>query len=224
MAKSLVRLQARVLRKQGKSVKEIAMMLRVAKSSASLWTRDIALSEPQLARLHQRKLTGAELGRVRGALHQKQQRENRIVEARKEGIIRLGHLSKQEFFVAGLSLYWAEGNKMQKKIEFCNSDPFLVKFMIRWFKQFYQLTTQDFRCYVGINAIHRTRDDVVRVYWSNLTEIPLTQFTKTSFKKSKQHKIYENFNDHFGTLAVRVVKPSRIVYNMLGLIDALKHQ
>ena len=222
MAKYQQRIQARELRSKGVSVKTIAKELGVAKSTASLWVRDIVLSTNQLEQLRRQKIEGGEKGRLLGSLKQKNARIERVRQGKILGEKLLGTFSKKEFFTAGIALYWAEGNKRMKKIEFCNSDPNLVVFMINWFKLFYGLKIQDFRCYVGINAIHRARNDVVRTYWSKITHIPLSQFTKTSFKKSKPHKIYENFNDHFGTLSVRVVKPSRIVYNILGLIDALK--
>ena len=51
MAKFKERIQARKLRKDGKSVKEIAQSLNVSKGTVSLWVRDIILSVKQLERI-----------------------------------------------------------------------------------------------------------------------------------------------------------------------------
>ena len=71
MAKSLLRLEARKLRKKGVSVKKIAKYLKVSKSSASRWVRDIVLTVEQLENLRKSSLEGAERGRLRNALIQK---------------------------------------------------------------------------------------------------------------------------------------------------------
>jgi len=55
MAKPIKKSQALELRKKGKSIKEIARQLEVAKSSVSLWCRDIELAPKQIERLMQRK-------------------------------------------------------------------------------------------------------------------------------------------------------------------------
>ena len=72
MAKYLLRLKARELRKQGISVKDIAEILRISKSSASIWTRDIILSIEQIEALNKSRLQGAERGRLKSALLQKE--------------------------------------------------------------------------------------------------------------------------------------------------------
>lgn len=222
MAKSALRLQARELRRRGVSVKTIARKLGVAKSSASLWVRDIILSIEQQEKLKKRALVGAERGRLLGALKQKSERLERIEQGKNYGKLTLENLTDREICLAAIALYWAEGNKKMKRIEFCNSDPKLILFLLTWFQKFFHLNTTDFKCYVGVNIIHRKREEKIKNYWSSLTGIPLQQFTKTSFKKSKQHKIYENFNQHYGTLSVKVLKPARILYKMTGLVEALR--
>lgn len=223
MAKSLLRLQARDMRSKGMSVRTIANKLGVSKSTASLWSRDIILSIEQQETLRQHSVVGAERGRLLGAFKQKQARLKRIGEGNKIGKQLLGNVTTREFFTAGVALYWAEGNKMKQKIEFCNSDPKLVQFLIAWFRKFFQLSIIDFRCYVGINHIHKNREKTVKMYWSRITGIPISNFTKTSFKKSPNKKIYKNFDQHYGTLAVRISNPSRILFKTLGLIEALKN-
>ena len=54
-----------------------------------------------------------------------------------------------------------------------------------------------------------------------MTGIPLSNFTQTSFKKYPLKKTYENFNRHFGTLALKLRKPGRIYTQVMGGIYAL---
>lgn len=223
MAKALQRLKARGMRYEGKSVLEIARKLRVSKSSVSYWTRDIILSERQLEKLRKNSLKGAERGRFRGALAQKKRRLRLIELSNAEGIAKLGILSEKEFFSVGVALYWAEGTKKRREVVFCNSDPSLVNFMIRWLQRGFGVKKDEFAVCVGINEIHRPREKVVRKYWSGITSIPLSQFRKTSFKKVQNKKVYKNFNTHYGTLTVKVLKPARFYYKIMGLIEGLKH-
>lgn len=167
-------------------------------------------------------LQGSEKGRLLGALRQKNERLSRINTGVNEGKKILYSLPDKAILTAGIALYWAEGNKTTKRLEFCNSDPKLVQFLILWFQKYFKLEKKDFKCYVGINELHREREAKVKEYWSNITDFSLSQFTKTSFKKSIALKRYENHDSHFGTLSVKIVKPARIVYKVLGLIEALR--
>ena len=93
--------------------------------------------------------------------------------------------------------------------------------MIRWVRECFKVQRQDLVLTVGINEIHRNREKIVKEYWSDMTKIALFQFRKTSFKKAKLEKIYSNFNEHYGTLTVDVLKPARYYYKILGLIEGL---
>jgi len=221
MAKPRERIKARELRRQGVSVKEIAGRLNIAKSTVSLWVRDIILTQEQLEKLYKRMLKGAEKGRTLGALKQKQDRLKRIEDSKKKGCRVLSSLSRKEFFIAGIALYWAEGKKKTRNVSFCNSDPMLVKFMINWLKQSFGIPVERLRGYVGINEIHKKREERVTKYWSKITGIPLSQFTKTSFKKVKNKKYYANFDRHYGTLTVNVRRPAEFYYDIMGYIYGL---
>lgn len=221
MAKSYLRLRARELRKQGISVKEIARSVGASKSSASLWTKDIILSVDQLEQLKKKALKGAERGRLVNSLRQKEARLKRIEAARLVGVQEFEHLSARELLVTGLAIYAGEGNKKTRAVRFCNSDPKIIKFMIHWYKECFGVFSDRLSCFVGINEVHRSREYVVKQYWSELTGIPLSSFTKSSFKKVTNTKVYDNFNDHYGSLDVRVLRPGELYYKIIGLIDGL---
>ncbi|TSC85340.1 MAG: hypothetical protein G01um101416_920 [Microgenomates group bacterium Gr01-1014_16] len=221
MAKSALRLEAIRLRKQGKSVRDIAKKIGVAKSSASLWVRDIILTLDQAEKLNSNSVKGRLRGGLKGALIQKQARMKREVLARKLEQEEFPHLTNREIRIAGLCLYWAEGTKKSRSIVFCNSDPDMIIFFIKWLKTTFNISQVELKCAVGINEAHKQRETKVKNYWSSLTDIPLVNFTKTSFKKYPLRKIYENFNNHYGTLALKLSRPGRIYNRVMGEIYGL---
>jgi len=222
MAKYLLRQQARELRSKGVSVKTIGEELGVSKGTASLWVRDIILTVEQMDKLRNSALKGAELGRLKSALLQKSRRLKAIEDARQFGIEHLSNLTDREFLIAGLALYWGEGSKKSREFSFCNSDPEMVKFLISWLQKCFFVGIEDIKASVGINEIHAEREEVVRKYWSEILEVPLRQFTKTSFKKVTNKKVYANFNDHYGTIRIKVARSGAIFYKVVGLIEGLK--
>lgn len=221
MANSLLRLEARKLRKKGVSVKKIAQVLSISRSTASKWVRDIILTVKQLENLRQSPIKGAELGRLRSALLQKGRRLKVIEDSRIKGIEMLSNLTEKELLVTGLALYWGEGSKKDRRIEFCNSDPRMIKFFIHWLQRCFNVKTEELRGYLGINEVHLKRENIVLQYWIKVTGITLSQFRKTYFKKAANRKIYENFNDHYGTLNLRVAKSTALYYKVMGLIEGL---
>lgn len=223
MAKYLLRIKARELRFQGLSIKDIASQLEVAKSSVSYWVRDINLTAEQLEILKKSELSGWEKGRLKSRQIKRENREAMLLAFTQYGIKQFSHLKKREFFIAGLALYWAEGGKSSKnrRVEFCNSDPRMVKFLILWLKECFEVESMDLRAVVGINEIHYQREQIVKEYWSKISGIPLGQFRKTSFKKVKNKKVYDNFDQHFGTLSVLVAKSTNLYYRIMGQIQGL---
>ncbi len=67
MVKSSEKIQARILRKRGISITEIAKQLNVSKGSVSIWCSDIILSEKQKRVLYENKIKGGLIGRMKGA-------------------------------------------------------------------------------------------------------------------------------------------------------------
>ena len=55
-----------------------------------------------------------------------------------------------------------------------------------------------------------------------MLNLPVRQFGNPVFLVHKQKKVYENYHHYYGVLALRVRKSSRLKYEILGLIDALK--
>lgn len=221
MAKSALKNRAVGLRKQGLSVNKIAQRLSVSKGSASRWVKDVVLSIGQLEKLRNNSILGRERGQVIGAFKQKQARIERQRVAIRDGMKTLSTLTSKELLVAGLAFYSSEGVKAKREVRFCNSDPEIVNFMLKWLRSCFQIKNDDLRCAVGVNEIHRERESELKLHWSTICEIPLSQFRKTSFKKVMNRKIYPNSKDHFGTLDVCVLRSTSTHDKIMGLIKGL---
>lgn len=222
MAKFLLRLKAQELRKEGRSVKSIAKELKVSKSSVSMWTQDILLRPEQVALLQKNMLDGAALGRMKSALLKKEEKLKRIHEAKLYGIKKLEEIDDREFLIAGLALYWGEGSRKKIEVSFCNSDAEMIKFFILWLQRCFSIDKDQLRLCIGINEIHKEREQVLKEYWEKLLNITEDHFDKISYKKVVNKKVYANYDTYFGTLRVRVSRSVQLHYKILGLIEGLK--
>src|SRR3989344_6170938 len=181
MAKSALRLKAREFRKKGQSIGAIARVLELAKSTASLWCRYIELSTWQIEKLLANKENGLRLGQINGALVQKNRRIEKINFYEKEGREKFKDFSREEFFTAGVALYLGEGSKRDRRIEFVNTDPQMIKFMIRWFVELFGVKKEDFVFSVVVNTLHRKRATVIKKFWRDYLDVGHEQFRKMIF-------------------------------------------
>src|SRR5215216_1747185 len=96
--------QARILRAQGYSIREICRLVPAAKGTISVWVRDIALTPEQLQRLDDNRLIGRE--RARATVIQK--REKRVTGYEREAEEEYRLLRHDPEFMLGLGLYIGE--------------------------------------------------------------------------------------------------------------------
>lgn len=218
MAKSKEKNKACELRLQGKSIREIAKRLKVSKGSVSLWCRDIELTSQQIKKLQKKMLAGSYKGRLKGARIQLQRRLKRTALLEKEGAKLLDSLSRRDLLLIGAGLYWGEGSK-QNRARITNSDPDIIKFTINWFRSVWKIPKSNFTLQVLINKIHRYRVSEVEKYWSSITGIPRSQFTKTTLIKAKNRIFYKNFKIHYGTLTVSIQRGGELRCKIMGLIS-----
>ncbi|MDD5146441.1 MAG: hypothetical protein PHN39_01710 [Candidatus Pacebacteria bacterium] len=222
MAKFQEKIKARELRQQGESINQIANQLKVSKSSASIWCKDITLTKEQMARLQERMVNKSSYeGRMKGARIQHERRLIEVDNLRREGKKLVDHFSKHDFLLAGAGLYWGEGSKYGRA-RIVNSDPNLIKFIVEWFKDVWGVQSEYFTLQVAINIIHKDRIRQVEEYWSNFLSIPLNQFTKSSLIKAKNKKVYKNFDNYYGTLTVTVQKGTNLTHKILGLVEKIR--
>ncbi len=203
-AKDELRARARDLRTQGLDYEDIAAALGVARSSVSLWVRDL----PRPARLsyaecRRRSAEGAR----RYWAAERPAREARRAAAREAAAAEIGELTDREILIAGAIAYWCEGakNKPHRRSDraiFTNSDPAMIQFFLRF------LTTAGtpaenltFQVYIHENA------DVgaAELFWLKITGARPEQFRRASLKRHNPKTVRKNVGDNYhGCLRIDV--------------------
>ncbi|MFA5115077.1 MAG: hypothetical protein WC469_03310 [Candidatus Omnitrophota bacterium] len=181
------RKEARRLRAEGRSIREIAEHISCAKSSVSEWVRDIPLTDKQIERLELKQ----DRARAKAANHPNSPK-NVWANIRKD--INLSACKEVRRYcppytlkLLGSALYWAEGYKQSiNMVNFSNSDPAMILLMMSFFRIVCKVREDKFRAIVHINP-HLDSIKAER-FWSNISRIPLKQFHKTQFGISKASK------------------------------------
>jgi len=169
--------KARALRRRGWSYNKIIANTKVAKSTVSVWCKDIRLSNTQKRALvsNSRKIIGQRLGAK--ANHDKRVLE--IASVRGSAKEEITSLDRNALHVAGTMLYWAEGTKT-KNTAICNSDPRIIKFMVVWIKNIFGIHPRQLTA--GLHIHYQDDEKKIKRYWSKLTGIPLQNFSKSFIK------------------------------------------
>ena len=166
------------MRKVGKSYAEISRTLGVSKSSLTRWLEGVEMSAFYKTKL----LHGLEVSRVAAANAKRTKRlENTrsLIEAGKKD----AHNTTSNLFLAGLFLYWAEGDKNKnERVKFTNSDEDMIRFMMKWFREECHVPESKFRIALHVHDIMSNNDPVG--YWSKITGVDKKQFQKVYVKKS----------------------------------------
>jgi transcriptional regulator with XRE-family HTH domain len=162
--------RARELRARAWTLQEIADELGVAKSSVSIWVRDVEFDPA-------RRRSAATGRRPRGSDHPLRQRKLAEIERlRVEGLERIGTLSDREFLMAGLGLYAGDGSKGDGQVKLSNSSAEVVGFFCRWLRYFFDIDEGRLRVTL---YLHQGLDLAAAVaHWVHVTGIPPEQFGK----------------------------------------------
>lgn len=222
MSKTVQKSEAIRLRRAGKSIRSIAKEINVSASSVSSWCRDIALSPSQKKTLDINARDPYYAGRGIYLRKLKKKTHLKIIRLQKEGVKKVGSLNKRELFLVGSALYWAEGFKKDSQAGLGSLDPEMIKFYIKWLKDCFSYKNEDLIFRVTANISHKERIKEIEKYWSTLLKVPIDQFQKPFFQNVKWKKIYENPNEYYGVLRVKVRKSKDFLRKIYGYIEGLK--
>ncbi len=196
MTKLEDRRKALLLRKRGMSYGEILNKVHVSKSSLSLWLKDIPLTEEQTGRLKDIHKKAVEKYRQTMKL-KRQARLNMYYEEQKKKWL---PLSEKELFIAGLFLYWGEGNKSSRNtVGINNTDPSMVKFALYWMTKSLGVSREKIRVHIHLYQDMNINTELK--FWSDELGLNTSQFIKPYIKKSKKSDIDQKGFGH-GTCGV----------------------
>ncbi len=206
----------RKLRKQGLSYSEIQQHVAASKSSISLWCRDIEMTMEQKARLQSR--CAQPYAQHRGAKTNQEKRAAQIQAIKTKAQAEITRVSEDGFKLAGALLYWAEGDKSRKRmVNFSNSDPAMIQFMMRWFREVCGVPEEKFRIHLHLHT--GQNEAQIKYFWSEITGVPLSQFHKSFIKPEgtghRKNRLY------YGTVAVRIFD-SDLFWRIQGWIEGFK--
>jgi hypothetical protein len=174
--------KAIALRKKGLSYNEILVQVPVAKSSLSLWLKDLPLTDDEKAVLKKRKDSNITHGRIKAASELRKRRLEREKELMKEASEEFKALVNSPLFHSGIALYWAEGGKRTDQWQFSNSDPDMIEMMIRWLTVYAGVNKENigYRLYMHKLYGHENCEQ----FWADRLHAPLASFKKTVHKPS----------------------------------------
>ena len=214
---------AKAMRKKGKSIKDIAQIYNISTSTVSYWCRDIALTFSQIKNLQHKQAAAGARGRLVAAEKKREERFKAVKIHDEIGRKNIGLLGRRDLFMLGLGLYWGEGYKKgNEECGLTNSDPDIIKTYIKWLAKIYGVQKRDLIARLSINSAHKTRVGAVEQYWSSVTGIPISQFTKTSLIRTSARKMFPNPHNHFGTLRVKVRRATNLRRRIMGSIKELR--
>jgi transcriptional regulator with XRE-family HTH domain len=220
-AKDEARAQARELREKGLDYEEIAAELGVAKSSVSLWVRDMP-TPPHLTIEESRKRSAEGVRRLWAA-------KRPVREAARAAVIagaaaEIGELSDREILIAGAIAYWCEGAKSKPwrvcdRVIFVNSDPGLIRFFLRFLRT---VDVAPDRLTYRV-AIHESADvQAAERFWSDVTGADLACFKKPTLKRHNPKTVRKNVGaDYHGCLVVRVSRSAGLYQQIAGWAEGV---
>lgn len=168
--------KAIIMRKRGGSVREISKELGVAKSSVSLWVRNVALSD-NAKNVIENKYTNGQLKAQRARRAQTSEKLKSATQFAQSVMEKFSENTSTNQVICAM-LYWCEGTKSvsDREFTFTNSDPDLVITFLKLLRSSFRIDEQKFRVCVHLHDYHDTKRQLQ--FWSKTTNIPLLQFIK----------------------------------------------
>ncbi len=220
---SVVKEKVRKLRRSGFSLNQISNTTHVAKTTIRAWISDIYLSKNQKDILDKKVSKALQEGRIKAQMINHQVRVEKEKTLLNQGRKEIGKLTRNELMVVGIALYWAEGfkNKYEKRLGFCNSDPQMILFYLKWLREILEVDVKNITARVSINAAYKEKDQQIKTYWSKITSIPLGQFTASFYQNTLWKKEYFDDN-YYGVLRIHVKESLDQLLKMRGWIEGIK--
>lgn len=209
MAKPEKRKKARELRKLGWSYREIINELGVAKSSVSLWCRDVKLTDEQYAALKQQQKQMGDTNQ--GAKHNRRVALEQRRAYQQKGREKAREMSK--LHIIGCMLYWAEGTKQRNTLEFVNSDPHMIEIFVRFLREELFVINKDFKVRIHCHDANKVTE--LENYWLGLLGLSRQVLIKTYVKTSSQTR-YNRLENGVCTLRV---ESTEIIQHIFGAIQ-----
>jgi hypothetical protein len=204
----------RLRREEGMAMKAIARELEVSVSSVSLWTRDIELTDDQVATLAAQNHRFG--GQAKG--HRRRSENARIKRLRAQMEGRMMARRGDPLHQAGCMLYWAEGSKRRNTVQLVNSDANMLRYFMRFLAECYGVTADQYCLSVNCYVNNGLTLDEIESYWLDALGLPRSSLRKATVNNASRSSKQMKRNLPYGTASLTVHSTS-IVQSIYGAIQ-----
>ena len=164
----------RALRRLGWTYSEIRSLIPVPKATLSDWCSEIRLSPAQVEAIKARSRSPA------GVPRDTQWRRRLEIEAiRAAAMAEVPSLLGEPLWVAGTTLYWAEGSKTTRRLTLTNSDPAALRVFRKWTEGYLDAQAE---FVLALHLHHGNDENAAKRYWERALGLPDVSFHKTFVK------------------------------------------
>ncbi len=173
--------KAKNLRVQGKNYSDIVKELGVPKSTLSLWFKDMPKPQHLFFQDRLQWLSQIRILAVKAKNDQKKKNMDIIKMEVDQDIKAWKDTNGIPFQKTILAfLYWAEGSKGKDVVTFANTNPHLAYLFITLLRNCFPIDESKLRIRLHLHDYHN--EDQVKIFWSDLLKVPLSQFNQTYHK------------------------------------------
>lgn len=191
-------------------------MVGVAPSSVSLWVRDIELTPQQHESLRQRN--PAYNNQLRGASRNAERGRERRLAA--QAIGRSAIRNGEPLYIAGVMLYWAEGDKSSRNAaRITNSDPEVLRLFMRFLRECLSARDDQMAVTCNLFADHFDRQRDIEQFWLDTLALPRSRLCKSFVNRYSKYSQKKRTNKlPYGTTRL-VVYSTSVVQEIFGAIQ-----
>lgn len=187
---STFRHKAITMRRNGFSLSEISRRLNIAKSTSSLWLKNVEVSTRGKMRL-KKAVVSSRLKYIKTIQIKRELARKQYLSVALQKLKQI-QFKDVDYQIYCSLLYWAEGGKFtDNHLEFTNSDPNMIKAFLNFLRRGFEIDETNLRINIHINGYHNKHD--LKTFWQKVTRIPLSQFNKSYLKPHTKKVIRENY-------------------------------
>lgn len=179
--------KAKNLRISGKSYSEISLLLNISKGTISEWFSNEKWSQTIKNQLIQSANTKSgfkmqELNKIRG-----KKLDVLYAKAKQEALEELEILKYNPLFIAGIMLYWGEGDKRNKNnVKFINTNPEMIVLYCEFLRIICNVPETKIKA--GLFIYEDIDEKQTILFWSQKLQINISNFHKTITLVSRSSK------------------------------------
>ena len=181
MSKKHLMAQAIALRQKGWATPRIATELRISKSTAFQWVKDVALTDEQRQVLFKGKGPSWIHGVSRRVANSRSKRLRYQELGQNE--VRLNAWEHAAFCM----LFWAEGSKRRNTVVFTNCDERMLVFFVQGLKKFYDVENKHVSLTFQYHGGGKSEQEIWQ-HWKSVLDLQGCRVTKSWCKPSKSSK------------------------------------